>query len=414
MKKNYILLMALFTLTATMTFAQNSEKCSAYEGRLRAIQNNPESLVKDAAFEELIVSLNADGPIEKAALYSIPVVIHIIHDGEAVGTGTNISDADALSIITVMNNQFRKMTSDSLVSGDPFYNLSVDTEIEFCLAVRDPDGNATSGITRQQGGQSSYEDYEFDSLVKPSTIWDASSYMNMWCIAFTDPSLDGYGTFPNQTSDSTDGIVVSYNDFTAANQGQKSIVGTHEVGHYLNLNHIWGDATCGDDLVADTPTHETDNFGCPTYPHNVNSNCNPGPEGEMYMNYMDYSDAVCTMVFTPGQTQRMRVTLETLRSGLLTSDGCDPVVGLNTLFSENAFTVYPNPNAGVFMVDLNQAGIENVNISVINQLGQEVKQVSNVQSFPVEITLEDMPNGIFYLQIESDQNVITTKVSVLK
>lgn len=400
-------------LTSTMTFAQTRGKCSATETRLRAIEKDPSILIKEAAFEELMKAKAQEKDQTKGVVYTIPVVIHVIHNGEAVGTGSNLSDADAAAIITVMNEQFRKTNADTLWPGDPFYDLSVDTEIEFCLAQRDPQGNPTSGITRMQGSQATWQDFEFDSLVKPITIWDHTSYMNMWSCDFTDPSLDGYGTFPAGVAADKDGIVVSYNDFLAPNMGNKSIVATHEVGHYLNLNHIWGDDQCGDDMVADTPPAETDNSGCPNYPHNANSACGAGPDGEMFMNYMDYSDAVCTMVYTPDQTTRMRTTLETFRSGLLTSDACQPLMGVNSL-SSNLFSVYPNPNQGVFVIDLNDNSIGNVSITVYDQLGQEVIQLSNVVQFPVEVTLEDVPNGIYYVKIANDQSVSNTKVSVLK
>lgn len=418
MKKIYLLAFATLTATGWSSFGQNTEKCASHEVHLKAIKNNPKALEVEKNFEKVmqgVLQAKTDGQLPKGVVYTIPVVIHIIHNGQAIGTGTNISDEVAISMIEVLNNQFRKLTADSLVFGDPFYELSVDTEIEFCLAQQDEDGNPTTGITRHLGSQATWTTEEFDSLVKPNTIWDRTSYMNLWSCDFTNPSLDGYGTFPAESSDSTDGIVVSFNDFLAPSNGEKSIVATHEVGHYLNLLHIWGDDECGDDLVSDTPPAFESNSGCPIYPHNANSVCGSGPEGEMYMNYMDYSDAECTMVFTPDQTTRMRATLMTLRSGLLNSVGCEESsAGLNTNISTTSFSLYPNPSKGIFAIQLNQQTYGNFSIRVYNQVGQTIQTITNVSSFPLEINLENTTNGIYFIELNNGNFTSVEKVSLLK
>ncbi len=413
MTKNFTLLTFSIFFTIGGFFAQ--EKCSAHKLYLEAVQKDPSILIKQANFEKnLSEASKTKGNVpSKGVIYQIPVVIHIIHDGQAIGTGSNITDAVAISMIDVLNEQFRKLTSDSLLPGHPFYNLSVDTEIEFCLAQQDPDGNFTTGINRFQGSQATWEDYEFDSIVKPATIWDRNEYMNLWSCAFTSPTLDGYGTFPDATSDTTDGIVVSFNDFLAPTNNQKSIVATHEVGHYLNLRHIWGDAICGDDLVSDTPPAETDNSGCPNFPHNANSVCGSDANGEMFMNYMDYSDAVCTMVFTPEQTTRMRTTLTTTRSGLLSSIACESVLGLGEILKNTSFTIYPNPSQGNFSLQLNETFSGEYSVQVSDQVGKEIQIFTNISAFPFEFYLENMNDGIYFINLSNGINSVTQKVIVM-
>ena len=151
--------------------------------------------------------------------------------------------------------------------------------------------------------------------------WNTSDYLNIWVCNMSGGIL-GFAQFPGGSA-ATDGVVVDYEYFGSIgsatypyNLGRTL---THEVGHWLNLRHIWGDSYCGDDLVDDTPTQETSNGGCQTFPHVT---CNNGPNGDMFMNYMDYSYDACLTMFTTGQKNRMIAALTTLRSSLLDSDAC--------------------------------------------------------------------------------------------
>ena len=148
--------------------------------------------------------------------------------------------------------------------------------------------------------------------------------MNIWSVNIQDPSapgVDGYGTFPATANDQTDGIVIANTSFGTLANGDKAITGTHEVGHYLNLRHVWGDnqPDCGDDLVSDTPPSAEPNSGCPAFPHNPNDACGTGPNGDIFMNFIDYSDAVCTVMYTVGQRERMLSAISTYRAGLMAS-----------------------------------------------------------------------------------------------
>ena len=270
----------------------------------------------------------------------IPVVVHVIHNGDAVGTGENIADGQVLSQITVLNQDFRKL------SGTPGDGAGVDTTIEFCLAVVDPNGNLTNGIDRRNLGLASYQLADVEAA-KATTIWDPTKYLNMWSFRFSGDleGIFGYAQLPTGSGligltsydcitgeASTDGVVSSFNVFGSRNifpagvyldtQNDKGRTMTHEVGHMLGLRHIWGDTTCGSDLVSDTPTHNTANYGVPTYPHY--STCTGTPI-EMTMNYMDYSDHACMNMFTQEQKNRMLAVLmnSPRRDDLLVSTVCN-------------------------------------------------------------------------------------------
>lgn len=221
------------------------------------------------------------------------------------------------------------------------------------------------------------------------------------------PGVDGYATFPAEATETNDGVVVATFAFGYQKGRTKSIVATHELGHYFNLLHIWGDDDCGNDLVADTPTAKKDNEGCPTFPHNVNSSCSPGPKGEMFMNYMDYSDAACVVMFSQGQKARMQATLATLRASLTRSMGCSAAgsTGVRNVASGPALKISPNPSVGTFRISSVESTLAVTSISVYNQLGGLVSQLDQVNGLPQEINLQDMPDGVYVVRVSSPAGV---------
>jgi hypothetical protein len=256
---------------------------------------------------------------------SIPVVVHVIYNNST----QNISDAQINSQLTILNNDFRKLNADRTAVPSVFTSLAADCEINFCLAQRTPSGTATTGIVRVSTTTTSFID---DDRMKSSSTggdnaWDATRYLNSW-VCNLGGGLLGYAQFPGGAA-STDGVVVNYTAFgnigTATSPFNLGRTATHEVGHWLNLRHIWGDATCGSDLVTDTPTQSTSNFGCPSFP---SVTCSNGPNGDLWMNYMDYTDDRCMYMFTTGQKTRMQALFASggARAGLATSAGCSPVL----------------------------------------------------------------------------------------
>ncbi len=266
------------------------------------------------------------------AVITIPVVFHVIHDGDAVGSNENISIAAIMAQLDQLNEDFRKLNSDVGNVPSVFTSLVADAEIEFCLAQRDPSGNATSGIMRHDLGQANWTMNEVDATVKPPTIWDRNQYLNIWTVVFGggDASILGYAQFPGGGAN-TDGVVLRYETvgslttpFPGGAPYDKGRTGTHEVGHWLNLYHIWGDdgtACNGTDDVADTPNQADENYGCPTFPQ---ISCSNGPNGDLFMNYMDYVNDVCMYMFTEGQKARMQALFAPggARASLTTSLGC--------------------------------------------------------------------------------------------
>src|SRR5690606_37087853 len=210
-----------------------------------------------------------------------------------------------ISQITVLNNDYRRML------GTPGYNnnpVGADTMIQFALAKQDPNGNPTNGINRVNLCQPSWSMGAIDDVVKPATIWDPSSYLNMWSVRFSNNGLLGYAQFPsgsgltglnnNMGPANTDGVVsdfatfgsIAYNDgsFMLNAPFNRGRTMTHEVGHWLGLIHIFGNGSCGNDYCADTPVHQGMNYGCPVN----NVSCFP-PTLEMPQNYMDYTNDSC-------------------------------------------------------------------------------------------------------------------------
>ncbi|MDX1904320.1 MAG: GEVED domain-containing protein [Thermonemataceae bacterium] len=256
---------------------------------------------------------------------TIPVVVHVIYNSSK--TQENISAAQIQSQIDVLNEDYRKLNADRTKVPSLFSSLASDTEIQFVLATTTPTGAATTGITRKSSTKTSWGTN--DAMKKSSQggvdPWDATRYLNIWVCNIGNGIL-GYAQFPGGST-ATDGVVISPQYFGSSAKGSgfylsapfdKGRTGTHEVGHWLNLRHIWGDASCGNDFVTDTPTQQTSNYGCPTFPKASCSNTS-----DMFMNYMDYTDDACMYMFSTGQKDRMRATFETGggRSGFVTSGG---------------------------------------------------------------------------------------------
>ncbi|GIS08452.1 MAG: hypothetical protein CM15mP112_05640 [Flavobacteriales bacterium] len=197
-------------------------------------------------------------------IITIPVVVHVVYYNNT----ENISDQQIFSQIDILNEDFRRLNSDTINTPAAFQSVAADTEIEFCLATRDPNGNPTNGITRTSTTQTSFST---NDGVKYSSsggkdAWNTSKYLNMW-VCDLSGGLLGYTQFPGGTA-SSDGVVCDYAYFgdigTASSPYDLGRTTTHEVGHWLNLRHIWGDSNCGNDFCNDTPEHSGSNYGCPS------------------------------------------------------------------------------------------------------------------------------------------------------
>jgi hypothetical protein len=248
--------------------------------------------------------------------YQIQVVVHVVFNTPS----ENISVAQVRSQLAVLNKDYRAKNPDRSGVPDVWKGLVADPMIEFTLATKDPDGNDTNGITNTETDQTSFGP---DDRVKSSATggvdpWPTDKYLNIWVCTLAGGLL-GYAQFPGGKPE-TDGVVILNTAFgtngTATAPFNLGRSCTHEVGHFLNLRHIWGDLpNCeGDDLVDDTPPAEDKNFGKPVFPL---ISCGNGPSGDMFMNYMDYVDDDSMFMFTPGQVSRMHASLDGPRKSLV-------------------------------------------------------------------------------------------------
>jgi len=303
--------MAIFCVITTQALERN---CATMEYLQKQIEEDAKRATKMAQIETFTNAYiaNETNAQQRSAVITIPVVVHVIYNNNT----ENISDAQIQSQINVLNQDFRRTNSDA----NNVWSQAADTEIEFCLASVDPNGNATSGITRTSSTVSAFstnDNMKFNSS-GGKNAWPTGDYLNMWVCDISGTIL-GYAQFPGGAA-STDGVVMDYQYFgtigTATPPFNLGRTTTHEVGHWLNLRHIWGDGGCGvDDFVTDTPTSDAENYGCAIGHVSCNST-------DMVQNYMDYSDDACMNLFTQGQKNRMQATLAGSRSSLLNSNGC--------------------------------------------------------------------------------------------
>ncbi|MCB0663092.1 MAG: zinc metalloprotease, partial [Saprospiraceae bacterium] len=216
----------------------------------KQINEDPERAKQLQAIEEQTARIIAQQGVTDRAVYTIPVVVHVIWNT----TAENISDAQVQSQIDVLNEDFRRLNADA----NNTWSQAADSEIEFCMATIDPNGTATTGITRRQTTVSSFSSN--DNMKFYSTggtdAWPAGDYLNIW-VCDLSSGLLGYAQFPGGPAN-TDGVVIDYAYFgrngSATPPFDLGRTATHEVGHWLNLRHIWGDGNCNvDDFVTDTP-----------------------------------------------------------------------------------------------------------------------------------------------------------------
>ena len=279
MKKNLLLALGIGAMLFTSAMAQSSavRNCGTMQHLADMEASDPMLVARMQQIEQQTQQIITNSSAAKtAAVVTIPVVFHVVYNT----SGQNISDAKCNAQLSQLNLDYARLNSDASNTPSAFQGVSSNTQIQFCLAQRDPNGNATTGIIHKSTTSTSFSsnDYVKHNANGGDDAWDATKYLNIWSCNLGGGLL-GYAQFPGGAA-STDGVVCLYSSIGSmlspgtATPYHLGRTMTHEVGHWLNLRHIWGDASCGNDLVNDTPTQSTSNFGCPTFPHTTCSkNC---------------------------------------------------------------------------------------------------------------------------------------------
>lgn len=378
----------------------------------------------------------------QATVYTIPVIVHIVHPGDELGDASNISKEQVLSQITVMNEDFRRTNSDASNTPSAFSSVAADTEIQFELAVLDTSGNKLEepGIHRyKDDSRQGWTMSDIESTLKPATSWNPSKYLNIWVVPFPAGSstlgyaqfpeqsgLDGITTDPTTDKPETDGVVINtkffgsnYTDagssFNLVTNFDRGRTATHEVGHWLGLRHIWGDGGCSvDDYCADTPAAggNNDGLGDCTYP-GPNS-CTSDEFHDMFQNYMDYTNDACMNLFTNDQKTRMRTVLESSPRRKEVVTNAQLVLAVNTpLAALSSSNVYPNPMQGNAKVSLENKLTGNIEVIITDLTGKVLQQQTSKklgESWSQIIATGELSAGVYIITLKMKEGSISKRL----
>lgn len=325
------------------------------------------SPIQDARIHDLITRAMQENAQKTSGTIVIPTVFHVVYNSPA----QNIPDSLIHQQLRILNDDFRRKNADTVNTPAAFQAIAGGMDIEFCLAQRTPAGAATTGIVRVATNTTVFNSPTTYSVPDPvkhtnlggSDAWDTDRYLNIWAC-----NLDGstaYSAPPGNFMPDDEGIVCRYEHVGNTgvypyNHGRTIV---HEAGHYFCLKHIWGDdqgACTGTDYINDTPNQANYSTNCPNFPKT--DACSPNSPGVMYMNYMDYSEDACRNMFTTGQCAYMLSCLTSLRPGLLTSDGCLPVVGVSAQMEVAPSIVMDGERLKVISPDLSIEFVELVDM----------------------------------------------------
>jgi len=395
-------------LLSSILFAQRECASSGYIDQLKTL--DPSLITRLHQIENFITtqrrSAREQGQ-QAPSVILIPVVVHVLYKT----TAQNISDEQIKSQLDALNRDFRRTNADTVNTPDRFKSVAADVQVQFQLATADPKGRATTGIIRKY---TNVNHWTTDDKIKFSSqggddAWDSRYYLNLWTGDLM--SLLGYSSLPG-ASPEKDGVVINYTAFGTINISGPYNMGrtaTHEVGHWLGLKHIWGDSYCGDDLVDDTPVQGNYTTGCPS---TFISTCNNGSLGDMYMNYMDFTNDACMNLFTEGQKQRMLALFKSggPRNLLLSSTGLNkPWVTESPVPAATTFKLYPNPTKGEIVVDFqyNPDWIGKT-VSVVNINGAVISKFT-ITSRIQQVDVSSLAPGMYFIQGENGSQKLRNK-----
>ena len=330
MNSSKILFVALIAASVSLnsTYGQETtvHHCGTMEHLAWMKQKDPglEKRMQDIEIQMQKWAAQSPARFQSAVPDVLPVVVHVLYANSA----QNVSDQAIFNTIQALNEDYGRTNPDTNLTPAVWKPIAASTNIQFCLAQRDPNGAVTNGIERRQ---TTAGPFDVDDVCKfygsgGLDAWDVTRYFNIW-ICDLVPGLGGYGEFPTGNYSNTFGNVTDYTLI-----GLTGWVASHECGHCFNLRHIWADdgGSCAfSDNVSDTPNQaDATSSPCPNFPYT--DACQPNSPGIMFMNYMDYGSEACKNIFTQGQANRAHSALYNLAyASLLTSDGCQPVFSVN-------------------------------------------------------------------------------------
>lgn len=409
-------------LASTLCAQQPVRKCATVEYNKQKEQSNSAISEARQRANQLIERYLDEHPSGSTRnVITIPVVVHIIYNINI----QNISDAQVLSQIDVLNRDFGRLNADTVLTPSAFSSIAVNTGIQFCLATRDPNGNPTTGIERRQNtaviSWSPNDDLK-EYVEGGLDAWPRSRYLNIWVCNLSGSYL-GFTQLPGNLDSIHDGVVITSRAF-----GDTGYVSppfhlgrttTHEVGHWLGLKHLWADdggacpwdAGGNEDQISDTPAQASETTGCPSFPDY--DACSPNYPGVMFMNYMDYTDDACMNMFTQEQSDHMNAVLNTIRSSILTSDGCVPV-GVNEIESDRGITVYPNPVTDELYV-ISYSLYEKSIMEIYDMVGRSIlsqQPAANSQQHVIDVS--SLAAGSYFLKITSSRSVLTARFTIAR
>lgn len=358
MKRKLFIAAALTAMLNVGMFGQQviHRTCGTVEYNKKQEEKDPAVTQNRKLIEDFTTNWVNNNHSKSAAVITIPVVVHVLYNTNS----QNISDAQIQSQITVLNKDFRHLNTDAGNTPQVWQNIAADAGIEFCLASVDPNGQPTTGITRTQTSVTTFSDAG-DDMKFTSTgghdAWPRDKYLNIWVCKISGGTL-GFTQLPGGPAN-TDGVVIGTNYFgttgTVSAPFHLGRTATHEVGHWLNLYHVWGDdgGSCnGSDQVSDTPNQADANYDCPSFP---TVTCSNGPNGDMFMNYMDYVNDNCMNMFTAGQKTRMLACLNGARASILTSNGCGGGTVITPSDCDTLSNIFANDTLVVYIAQSNGA-----------------------------------------------------------
>jgi len=362
----------------------------------------------------------ASRPVLPRTIVTIPIVVHVVY---YIGNPTeNISDEQIQSQIVILNQDFRGLSPQIKEISEQFQLLAADVEIEFCLASVDPKGKPTNGITRTETTERNIANNAFaikDGRNNGIDAWDTNTYLNIWVGARNDGVL-GQATRPEEGNIKEQGLVIDHRVFGTVgtalnnipyNQGRTIV---HEIGHYFGLKHLWGDdnePSCSqDDGISDTPRQRVTYANqCPSRFDLETFTCGTN---DMYMNFMNYTDDACMAMFSLEQKKRMLAVLYEYRQGLLGSNGCTLVATEDIKHTDLDVSIYPNPAINTINIAASTF-TEPINIILCNALGRKMIVLSQVKPANIQLSVEQLPRGYYFLFIQTGRSWITKNVLLI-